>query len=77
MSVQVSKKEWDRIHAEYEHQNNKNDLELTDAQKAYSDWQKIYCEGCDSKYGTIMVSHGMKVYRSLTMKEFYGNGPWD
>lgn len=45
--------------------------------RAYGDWQRVYKQGCDSKYGTIMVSHSMRAWRHPTFDEFYGGAVID
>ena len=45
--------------------------------REHGDWQRVYREGCDSKYGTIMVSHEMRARRHPTFDEFYGSAAVD
>lgn len=45
--------------------------------REHGDWQRVYREGCDSKYGTIMVSHEMRAWRHPTFDEFYGGAVID
>lgn len=77
MSKMVSRSEWDRIKLEYDHIENASDYDMPATCKGYDDWQKCYCEGSDSKYGTIMVSHSMRAWRHPTFFEFYGGATVD
>lgn len=45
--------------------------------RAHSDWQRVFKRECDSKYGTIMVSHSMRAWRNPTFDEFYGGAMID
>ena len=56
---------------------NDTDFEMPPECRRYRDWQKVYKEGCDSKYGTIMVSHSMRAWRHPTFDEFYGGAVID
>ena len=38
---------------------------------------KVYKQGCDSKYGAIMVSNSMRAWRHPTFDEFYGGAVID
>lgn len=37
-------------------------------------WKMCYLETDDEKYGRYMVSEKYKLWRNLTMEEFYGSG---
>ena len=51
---------------------NVSDFEMPTECREHGDWQRVYKQGCDSKYGTIMVSHSMRAWRLPTFDEFYG-----
>ena len=42
-----------------------------------SDWQHVYAQGSDSKYGTMVYSDSLQAWRSPSIWEFYGDGPID
>lgn len=69
--------EWNRIKHDYAFVRNASDFEMTAECRAHDDWQRVYRRGCDSKYGTIMVSHEMRVWRHPTFDEFYGGAAID
>ena len=69
--------EWDLIKSGYAFIRNASDFEMPEECRAYGDWQRVYKQGCDSKYGTIMVSHGMCAWRHPTFFEFYGGAAID
>lgn len=77
MSKMVSRAEWARIKSDYGFRRNASGFEVPADCAQFDDWQKVYCEGCDSKYGTIMVSHGMRAWRHPTFDEFYGGAAVD
>ena len=77
MSKMISAAEWDRIKRDYEFRSNESDYNMPADCMTFDDWQKVYREGCDSKYGTIMVSHAMRAWRNPTFFEFYGGAVID
>lgn len=77
MSKMVSRPEWARIKRDYAFRRNDSDFEMPADCAGHDDWQKVYCEDCDSKYGTIMVSHEMRAWRHPTFDEFYGGAVID
>ncbi|WP_124060506.1 hypothetical protein [Gordonibacter sp. Marseille-P4307] len=71
MSEMIRRAEWDHIKRDYAFRKNDSDFEMPDGCAEHHDRQKVYCEGCDSKYGTIMVSREMCAWRHPTFDEFY------
>ena len=71
-SRMISAAEWQRIEDDYRFYHNVSDFEMPEECRAYGDWLRVYKQGCDSKYGTIMVSHEMRAWRHPTFDEFYG-----
>ena len=59
MNEMIRRAEWGRIKHDYAFRKNDSDFEMPDDYAEFDDWQRVYCESCDSKYGTIMVSHEM------------------
>lgn len=76
-SKMIPPAEWDRIKGEYAFVRNVSDFEMPEECRAHSDWQRVFKQGCDSKYGTIMVSHEMRAWRHPTFDEFYGGAVID
>ena len=77
MSRPVSEKRWNEIKETYTFIENKGKYHMPDECKEHKDWQRVYRTGCDSKYGTIMVSDEMKAWRRPTFFEFYGGAVID
>ena len=77
MSKMIPVDEYERIIREYKFSKNLDNISKGTFNAQYTDWERVYKQGSDSKYGTIMVSHEGKLYRDPTMGEFYGQGPWD
>lgn len=77
MSTMIRAAEWDRIKRDYEFRMNESDYNMPADCAEHHDWTRVYCEGCDSKYGTIMVSHEMRAWRHPTFDEFYGGAVID
>lgn len=77
MSKMISAAEWDRIKRDYEFRSNESDYNMPADCAEHHDWQKVYRERCDSKYGTMMVSHSMRTWRHPTFFEFYGGAVID
>lgn len=75
MSRMLSKDAWRDIET-FEHVENENEYFLDDRWRGM-EWEKVYCEGCDSKYGSLMVCWEKRLVRNPTAEEFYGNAPWD
>ena len=67
----------DRIKRDYALVRNASDHEMTAECREHGDWRRVYKQGCDSKYGTIMVSHSMRAWRHPTFGEFYGGAVVD
>lgn len=76
-SKMIPPAEWDRIKHDYTFIRNASDFEMPEECRAYGDWQRVYKQGCDSKYGTIMVSHEMRAWRHPAFDEFYGGAVID
>ena len=76
-SKMIPPAEWDRIKGEYAFVRNVSDFEMPTECREHGDWQRVYKQGCDSKYGTIMVSHSMRAWRFPTFDEFYGGAVID
>lgn len=76
-SKMINPAEWDRIKGDYTFVRNVSDFEMPDECRRHDDWQRVYKQGCDSKYGTIMVSHSMRAWRVPTFDEFYGEAVID
>ena len=68
---------WQRIKRDYRFCRNVSDFEMPEECRAHSDWQRVFKRECDSKYGTIMVSHSMRAWRNPTFDEFYGGAMID
>ena len=64
MTRMISSTEMDYIKDNYTFYKNDGDYEMPPECRKHNDWQKVYREGCDSKYGTVMVSHSMTVLAS-------------
>lgn len=77
MSTMIPAAEWSRIKRDYEFRMNESDYNMSADCAVHHDWTRVYCEGCDSKYGTIMVSHEMCAWRHPTFDEFYGGAVID
>ncbi len=77
MSRMISRGQWEAIQSDYDYFPNANDYEMQEACKVHEDWEQVYAQGSDSKYGTIMVSHSMRAWRNPTAGEFYGGAAWD
>ena len=45
---------------DYRFYRNDTDFDMPAECREHGDWRRVYREGCDSKYGTIMVSHEMR-----------------
>ena len=73
----IAPAEWQRIKRDYRFYRNVSDFEMPEEYRAHSDWQRVFKRGCDSKYGTIMVSHSMRAWRNPTFDEFYGGAVID
>jgi hypothetical protein len=41
------------------------------------DWQHVYAQGGDSKYGTIVYSDSLQAWRGPSFDEFYGGAAVD
>lgn len=76
-SKMVSATEWQRIKDDYAFCRNASGFEMPGECRTYGDWRRVYKQGCDSKYGTVMVSHGMRAWRHPTFDEFYGGAVID
>ena len=76
-SKMISPAEWDRIKGGYAFVRNESDFDMPSECREYSGWQRVYRQDCDSKYGTIMVSHSMRAWRHPTFGEFYGGAVVD
>ncbi len=76
-SKMIAPVEWQRIKRDYRFCRNASDFEMPEECRAHSDWQRVFKQGCDSKYGTIMVSHSMRAWRNPTFDEFYGGAVID
>ena len=76
-SKMIAPAEWQRIKRGYRFYRNASDFEMPEECRAHSDWQRVFKQGCDSKYGTIMVSHSMRAWRNPTFDEFYGGAMID
>lgn len=76
-SKMIPAAEWQRIKGDYRFYRNVSDFEMPAECREHDDWQRVYREGCDSKYGTIMVSHEMRAWRHPTFDEFYGGAVVD
>ena len=59
-SKMITPVEWDLIKGEYAFIRNVSDFEMPAECREHDDWQRVYKQGCDSKYGTIMVPHSMR-----------------
>jgi hypothetical protein len=69
--IPVSLEEYDKIMKDF----CKADVNtMKDIDDPIYNWKCIYPRGSDEKYGRIMVSYEMKVWRNQTMGEFYGGG---
>lgn len=77
MSEMIRRAEWDRIKRDYAFRKNDSDYNMPADCAEHHDWQKVFCQGCDSKYGTIMVSREMRAWRNPTFFEFYGGAAID
>jgi len=75
-SKMIPAAEWRRIKEDYRFYRNDAVRQLAECRE-HGDWQRVYREGCDSKYGTIMVSHEMRAWRHPTFDEFYGGAAVD
>lgn len=69
-SKKITAAKWQRIKDGYRFYRNVSDFEMPEECRAYGDWQRVHKQGCDSKYGTIMVSHEMRAWRHPTFDEF-------
>ena len=49
----ITAAEWDRVKSEYAFVRNASDFEMSSECREHSDWQRVYKQGCDSKYGTV------------------------
>ncbi len=76
-SKMISAAEWDRIKERYRFIPNDSSFEMPIECRLHGDWRRVYKEGCDSKYGTIMVSRSMMAWRHPTFDEFYGGAVID
>ncbi len=76
-SKMIAPAEWQRIKRDYRFYRNASDFEMPEECRAHSDWQRVFKQGCDSKYGAIMVSHSMRAWRNPTFDEFYGGAVID
>lgn len=76
-SKMISAAEWQRIKESYRFHHNESDFSMPAEYREHDDWQRVYKQGCDSKYGTIMVSHSMRAWRHPTFDEFYGGAVID
>lgn len=76
-SKMVSPAEWDRIKGDYVFVRNESDFDMPSECREHDDWQRVYRQGCDSKYCTIMVSHSMRAWCRPTFDEFYGGAVVD
>jgi hypothetical protein len=70
----VSREEFSRILENFK----KEDVDtMKDINNPIYEWKCIYAQDSDEKYGRIMVSYNMKVWRRQTMGEFYGSSTVD
>lgn len=76
-SKMISTAEWQRIKDEFRFCRNESDFDMPAECRAHDDWQRVYKQGCDSKYGTIMVSYTTRAWRHPTFDEFYGGAVID
>ena len=76
-SKMISPADWDYIKSNYAFIRNSSDFEMPPECLEHDDWTRVYKQGCDSKYGTIMVSHEMRSWRLPTFDEFYGGAAID
>lgn len=77
MSTCVSPNQWAEIKNNYTYYENDGKYDMPRECRKHDDWQRVYQQGCDSKYGTIMVSHEMRAWRHPTFFEFYGGSVID
>ena len=76
-SKMISRDEWDRIKRNYRYFTEDEFRSLPVEFHVQGTWRRVYCEGCDSKYGTIMVSTSMLAWRHPTLEEFYSGAVID
>lgn len=73
----IPKDEWNRIKETHRFLADEEYESLPAEFHADGGWRHVYCEGCDSKYGIIMVSRSMMAWRHPTFEEFYGSAAID
>ena len=54
--------------------NNYKQVETDYGKKHGGTWYRVYCQGCDCKYGTKMIEPNLMLQRQTTFMEFYGGG---
>ena len=54
--------------------DNYRQVEKDYGEKNGGTWHKVYCQGCDCKYGTQMIEPTLMLRRQTTFDEFYGGG---
>lgn len=73
----ISKGEWACIKRGYRYLTEEEFESLPAEFHTDGGWRHVWCEGCDPRYGTIMVSESMHAWRHPTLEEFYGGAVVD